>query len=178
VDIVWEDPQLSNLLADPEERTAPRKGPAGKSPGPRPRAETTFPKMDSDPRLRAAAVRLIAVVTPTAAESREYLAAIAASDEQICTIEQARGRTCLLRKILGNAPRDGGDLQQAIAADLAALDQQETEFKARLQDALQHRMDLRSELAERLVRDRVRPLETLGKESGEAAAGSSSELKL
>jgi hypothetical protein len=176
VDIVWEDPQLSNLLADPEERTVPRKGPAGKSLGPRPRA--TFPKMDSDPRLRAAAVRLIVVVTPTAAESREYLAAIAASDEQIRTIEQARGRTCLLRKFLGNAPRDGGDLQQAIAADLAALDQQETEFKARLQDALQHRMDLRSELAERLVRDRVRPLETLGKESGEAATGSGSELKL
>ncbi len=177
-DIVWEDPQLSNLLADPATagRTHPRSAPS-ESPS-------------EDPRRRGANVRWIAVVTPTAEEANEYLAAIAASDETVRAIEQARGRLRLLRQFIIHG-RDASDLtaaargdalirslEQAIAADLAAFAQQESVLEERLQASLQVRADLRSALEQRLRRDRVPLLESLGQKPAETEKPAQSGLVL
>lgn len=170
VDITWEDPQLSNLLANPDERPAPPKMPAAKAPAPGQPAESAPPKPSTDPRLRSASARLIAVVTPTIEEARGYLAGIAASDEQIRTIEQERGRGRLLREFIGNqdiAPAADRHLQDAVGADMALLDQRGAALEEGLQQVLQQRANLRAELTARLVRDRVGPLEALGKKPSE-----------
>jgi len=155
-DLVWEDPQLSNLLADPENRTAP----AASSP-------------KSDPRLRATPGHLIAIVTPTAEEARAYFAALAGSDAKLRAIEQSRGRIRLLRQFIGNAREAALNpsfkpLQRAMEADLASFEQREVELVDRLQIALKERAELRSALAHRMQRDRVAPLQSLGKMPGEA----------
>jgi hypothetical protein len=136
-------------------------------------------------------LRWIAVVTPTAEEANEYLAAIAASDAALRAIEQARGRIRLLRQFIesgrdatvGPTAADPDDallarLQPAIAADFATFERLENDLAARLQVALRERADLRSALADRLVRDRVAPLRALGEKPGEAAARSEPGLVL
>jgi len=186
-DIVWEDPQLSNLLADPEAPGGPRQTPANRAGTP----PSSNPRVASDPRRRAIHARLLAIVTPTAEEAREYFAAIATSDEKLRAIEQTRGRIRLLRQFVESARTASPDtapaetnapsfqhLQQTVKADLASFEQRESDLAARLQVALQERADLRSELESQLVRDRVRPLQTLGKEAGEAEPREAKTLAL
>ena len=187
VDIVWEDPQLSSLLSDPDERpasprTPPAQAPIAKAPVPAPATENPAPNAGTDPRLRGAPTRLIAIVTPRAVEAREYLAGIVASDERIRAIERERGRVRLLREFIGNqdiAPAADRDLQEAIRADMALLEERDGALETGLQQALQQRAGLRAELTTRLLRDRVRPLEELGKKPSESPVGpGSSALSL
>jgi hypothetical protein len=173
-EMVWEDPQLSNLLADPEAKAGT---PAGKSPTPAP--DATVPKAETDPRLRPGTTRLIAAVTPTVEEAAEYLAAIAASDARLREIEQARGQLRLLREFIALAraasPDAGGkaaaglqEVQRAMSADLATFERLENELGGSLQAALQQRADVRSTLVDRLTRDRVKPLQAIGKKAAAA----------
>ena len=169
VDMVWEDPQLSNLLADPENRSAAPAVPANK-PSP---ASPPVPKVESDPRLRATPGHLIAIVTPTAEEARAYFAAIAESDEKLRVIEQRRGRIRLLRQFIESARGASLDpsfkpLQQAMEADLTSFGQREAELAGHLQITLKARAELRSALAHRLQSERVAPLQSLGEKPGEA----------
>lgn len=162
--LVWEDPQLSNLLADPETKTPP-SGPASEN-------RATPP---NDPRLHGPSGRFIAVITPTAEEAARYLAAIADNDETLRAIEQARGTARLLRQFIasvgpaeGNGSSETADVQRAIAADLASLDRRQTVLDQRLQKALTERASVRTELEKTLTLDRVLPLQTLGKKAPEA----------
>jgi hypothetical protein len=173
-ELAWEDPKYSHLLADPDEPTEPPKAPAA-SPSSPPGASSS--KVESDPRRRAANTRLIAVVTPTAEEAKEYRAAIAASDDKLRAIEQIRGRIRLLRQFIEGVASPGGSpdgkrepepLQRALAADLASFERDEGDLAAHLQEALKERADLRTELEDRLRRDRVRPWQGFESKSGEA----------
>jgi hypothetical protein len=176
--VEWEEP--TQLLVDPgtpaeaakEEQSVQPPQPGGPAVRVLPAipvhpAEPAAPPQSADPRRRAAPRRLIAVVTPTVSESREYAAAISASDEKVRALVQKLGRIGMLRTFLGT--KDGtsgelaaGELQQAIDSDLAALKLREAEFNAGLQAALSERADLRSRLEEQL-KQRARPLQALGR---------------
>lgn len=177
----WEDPQLSNLLAAPETKALPPSPPPGKSPSsPTPKSPGTesAPRVDpNDPRLRPMIGRFIAVVTPTVEEGAAYLVAIAASDEKLRSLEQLRGRVRLQRSFIqtahtasasvANVPAVNG-ARQAMDADLKMIEQSEQALNDRMLTALQERAAVRTALEERLVRERVRPLEALGKKTEEA----------
>ena len=170
-DLVWEDPQFSDLLADPGDRNAGRTGAlhersAGASPN---------PQVESDPRRRVAVARLIAIVTPQSEEARQYATAIASNDEMVRAIERRRGRVRLLSQFIESAEntstgaaleKKSGQaaavLHEAITRDLASLAQREQDLVALLQEALHERGKVRGELEERL-RDRARQLQSLGK---------------
>jgi hypothetical protein len=120
------------------------------------------------------------VITPTAEEANTYHAAIATSDDQLRGIERTRGRIRLLHEFIGSAQVASANsvpekrttlsferLRQVMTVDLEALEQRESDLAAALQAALQERANLRSELENRLLRDRVAPLQALGKKPGE-----------
>jgi hypothetical protein len=129
-------------------------------------------------------------VTPTATEAIAYKTAIATSDEKLRAIEQTRGRIGMLRAFIESAraafsaavrgrPNDPAieRLQRAMAADLASFDQHESELAARVQVALQERLDLRVALENRL-HERVEPLRALGRKPGEVEASEKIPLAL
>jgi hypothetical protein len=201
-ELVWEDPQKSDLLSDshdakgrksvpPASRTPkakdrttgfvtkPRPGDLiredRKTDGSAPAVEP--PRPTETPRRSMPPSRLIAVVTPTSAETAEYFSAIQSNDDRLRTAEQALGRMQRLKSELKHAlsslPREtGDDLPKAIADDLALLDRGEKDTRSELLSALTDRADVRAVLERRLIEERVAPLRLLGKkvEQGESGA--------
>lgn len=174
-DIVWEDPQFSNLLADPEvtetRPKAAKRGPALPklvlpeiTPAEPLAPEPAPPKVEADPRKRITNARLVAIVTPTMEEAKAYSLSIAASDETLRAIEQTRGRVRLLREFIESARAAAGEaaLQETITSDLGTLETRERELAQRLSAALQERANVRAELEDRL-RERAASLQSLGK---------------
>ena len=202
-ELMWEDPQNSDLLSDPRELKKRKRssklqrgktGTGGFLTVPRPsdlnregrQTGETAPAFDpsrlnespsaKDDRTHSMPpFRLIAVVTPTSADTAAYFAAIQSNDDRLRAAEQLLGRTQKLRSELKRARASltggsGGDLAQAIADDLTSLDRWEKETRAELLNALGDRADVRALLERRLLEERIPSLQSLGKNEGKTGS--------